>query len=87
MLSLAMVFLLFGSLLPVLQGMHESIQLKKERVFAFETMHEGAIEMQAEHSDHGTRTVDGVAYHWQMGERLCVNYTNYKGAPTALCLD
>jgi hypothetical protein len=87
MLSLVMVFVLFGTLLPALQGMHQTIQLKKERVAAFETMHEGAIEMQSEHSDHGMRTVNGVEFHWQMDEDLCVSYNNYRGTPTAICLD
>ncbi|MDN7240483.1 hypothetical protein QWY14_01715 [Planococcus sp. N028] len=86
MLSLMMVFVLFGTLLPVLHGVHEKLQLKKERVTAYETLHEGALQMQSEKSTYGTRTVNGVAYQWQMDEYLCVRYNNYKGTPTAICL-
>lgn len=82
-----MVFMLFGSLLPVLQGMHEKLQLKKERAAAFETMHEGAIKMQSENAKSGTRTINGIVYHWQLDGRMCVSYNNYKGEPEAICLD
>ncbi|WP_106532649.1 hypothetical protein [Planomicrobium soli] len=87
MLSLTIIFVLFGSLLPVLQGMHEKLQLKKERVAAFETMHEGVIEMQAVQVRSGTRKLNGVDYHWQMDGNICVSYTNYKGKPESECLD
>ncbi|TWT26470.1 hypothetical protein FQV30_10170 [Planomicrobium sp. CPCC 101110] len=87
MLSLAMVFLLFGSLLPVLQGMHEKLQLKRERATAFETMFEGAVQMQSESALRGMRTVNGTVYHWQMERHMCVSYDNYQGEPQVICLE
>ena len=87
MLSLLLVFVLFGTLLPVLHGMHEKLQLKKERVTAFETMHEGALTMQSEHIKQGMRTINGTTYHWKMAGLLCVSYTNYKGEATDICLE
>ncbi|TWT09382.1 hypothetical protein FQV28_05755 [Planomicrobium sp. CPCC 101079] len=87
MLSLAMVFVLFGSLLPVLHGMHEKLQLKRERAAAFETMYEGAIEMQSENAKSGMRTINGTVYHWQMDTHMCASYNTYKGEPEVVCLE
>lgn len=87
MLSLMMVFVLFGTLLPVLQEIHEKLELKKERVAAFDTMHEGALEMQAQQTSAGSRTVNGIVYQWEMEDSLCVSYTTFKGVPTAICLE
>ncbi|RNF41286.1 hypothetical protein [Planococcus salinus] len=87
MLSLFIVMLLFGAVLPVSQQLQESLQLKKERVAAYETMYEGAKEMKASGSAEGERLVDGVVYSWAIGVSVCVEYENYKGAGEILCLD
>lgn len=81
-----MVFVLFGTLLPILQGMHEKLELKKERVTAFDTMHEGAVEMKARHTSAGSRTINGIVYKWEMEDSLCVSYTTFNGVPTTICL-
>ena len=87
MLSLFIVMLLFGTVLPVAQHMQHSIHMKKERLVAYETMHEGAKEMKASGSLQGQRQVDGTMYEWQMAESMCVSYRDYRGAGKTICLD
>ena len=82
-----MLFMLFGTLLPVMQQLQQSIHLKKERMTAFETLHEGAKEMRAFGSAAGERRVNGVVYRWEMAEQLCVHYENYKQAEKTICLE
>lgn len=87
MLSLFLVMLMFGTVLPMAQHLHHSAHVKKERFTAYETMHEGAKEMKAGGSHKGQRQVDGIVYEWEMADTLCVSYLNYKGQVKTLCLD
>ncbi|MGI2326591.1 hypothetical protein [Planococcus sp. YIM B11945] len=86
MVSLLMLFILFGSLLPIMQHMHQSLQLKKERVAAYETLHEAAKEIHSEQVRTGARTVNGVVYTWEKTENLCVAYTDYQNAQRDICI-
>lgn len=87
MLSLLMLFMLFGTLLPVMQHLQQSIHMKKERMLAYETLHEGAKEMQALGNTSGERQINGVLYRWEMAEQLCVRYENYKQVEKSLCIE
>ncbi|AQQ53009.1 hypothetical protein [Planococcus lenghuensis] len=81
MLSLTIVFILFGSLVPLMQGMHTSLQLKKERVAAYETLYEGA----RLGTPGGTRMAEGIRFTWQMTDRLCVYYDNFRNEKETIC--
>lgn len=85
MLSLFMVFLVFGSLLPLIQEMHIRLELKKERHAAYETLHEAAKQIALKDAEAGTRTVNGIIYSWQ-SEGHCVEYSDYRGEEQRLCL-
>lgn len=86
MLSLFMVFLVFGSLLPLAQDMQARLELKKERLAAFETMHEAAKVTAVSNATAGERTVNGIRYVWFAGGR-CVKYTDFRGEDEQLCVD
>ncbi|MFC4711999.1 hypothetical protein [Planococcus dechangensis] len=85
MLSLFMVFLVFGSLLPLIQEMHIRLELKKERHAAYETLHEAAKQIVQSDAKAGTRTVNGIIYSWQ-SEGHCVQYSDYRGEEQRLCV-
>ncbi|WP_100069870.1 hypothetical protein [Planococcus donghaensis] len=87
MVSLLMVFILFGSLLPVMIGIQHSLQVKKERVSAFETLHEAAREISTTGNLQGQRTVNNILYSWEMEEQLCVDYVDYKEQRRRICID
>ncbi|ANU12937.1 hypothetical protein [Planococcus halocryophilus] len=82
-----MVFILFGSLLPVMIGIQQSLQVKKERVSAFETLHEAAREISATGKLQGQRQVNNIFYSWKMEEQLCVEYVDYKEQRRRICIE
>lgn len=86
MLSLFIVFLVFGSLLPLIHEMQARLELKKERLAAYETLHEAAKTIAAEGSSEGSRTVNGILYSWQ-AEGHCVEYADFRGEDQRLCLE
>ncbi|MDN7245752.1 hypothetical protein [Planococcus shenhongbingii] len=87
MLSLFMLFILFGTLLPVMQQLQQSIHLKKERLIAYETLHEGAKEIHSLNILQGERRVNGVTYSWEMKDELCVSYQTYKQTSETICIE
>ncbi|MCP2034940.1 hypothetical protein L1279_001927 [Planomicrobium sp. HSC-17F08] len=87
MVSLLMLFMLFGTLLPVMQQLQQSLHLKKERMIAVETLHEGAKEMRGFKNTSGERRVNGTVYRWEMAEQLCVHYENYQKAEKTICIE
>lgn len=87
MVSLFMVFIIFGSLLPVMLSVQQSLHVKKERVSAYETLHEAAREISSAGSVHGQRTVNGTIYSWEFSDRLCVDYADYQGKQKQLCAE
>lgn len=86
MLSLFMVFLVFGSLLPLVHDMQVKLELKKERLAAYETLHEAAKSIASTGSTEGQRSVNGILYSWQ-AEGHCVDYVNFQGKQVRLCLE
>lgn len=86
MLSLSMFFIVFGTLLPTFQYTQQAMHLKKEKMIAFETMHEGAKQI-ASGTVSGQRTVDGTLYRWEFSGDLCVSYENYRGEHETVCLN
>ncbi|WP_298829311.1 hypothetical protein [uncultured Planococcus sp.] len=87
MVSLFMVFIIFGSLLPIMLNMQRNLEEKKERVSAYETLHEAAREISSTGASNGQRTVNGIVYSWEMAGGLCVDYTDYKGQAERLCAE
>lgn len=87
MLSLLIIFMLFGTLLPLMQKMHGTLDDKQMRVTAYETMHEAAKRIWANGEISGVRTVNGTIYSWKHGEHLCVEYENYRSIPETICIE
>lgn len=87
MLSLLIIFMLFGTLLPLMQKMHGTLNDKEMRLTGYETLHEAAKRIQANGEISGVRTVNGTLYSWTYGEQLCVEYGNYRSLPEIVCLE
>lgn len=87
MVSLFMVFIIFGSLLPAMLSVQQSLEVKKERVSAVETLHEAAREIRSTGATNGQRKVNGIVYSWEMAGELCVDYADYKGQQEQLCVE
>ncbi|HSJ36609.1 MAG TPA: hypothetical protein VK945_00170 [Planococcus sp. (in: firmicutes)] len=85
MLSLMIIFMLFGTLLPLMQKMQQTLDDKQMRTTAYETMHEAAKTIRATGESYGQRTVNGTVYAWEFETSLCVNYENYRSMPVTLC--
>ena len=86
MLSLFMVFLVFGSLLPLVHDMQVRLELKKERLAAYETLHEAAKTIASTGSAEGQRSVNGILYSWQ-ADGHCVEYVDFQGEHVRLCIE
>lgn len=84
-ISLFIAFSIFGTLLPAMQQMHETLELKRERVDAYETLHEAAKEMKRSGAMSGTRRVDMVIHQWEAQPTLCVSYDTYQGERETIC--
>ncbi|WP_203333016.1 hypothetical protein [Planococcus beigongshangi] len=85
MLSLLLITMLFGTLVPVMQKMQGSLDDKQLRLTAYETMHEAAKTVKASGAASGKRTVNSVEFIWEYGGSLCVMYTDHRGNPVTLC--
>ena len=74
-LTLMIVMVIFGTLLPFASGITFKLQMKKMQMYASETALQGAINFQAYGLIEGSRLVDGVAYDWAIeGQSVCVVY-------------
>lgn len=87
MLSLFILFMLFGTLLPTMQQLQQSLHLKRERMIAYETLHEAAKEIGSMDTASGRRLINGVAYSWELSDRLCVEYVSYNEKEKTICID
>lgn len=85
MLSLLIIFMLFGTLLPLVQKMQQTLYDKSLRLTAFETMYEAAKEIRATGADSGERTVNKVVFSWEYDSQLCVSYKTYRLLPETVC--
>ncbi|WP_088006358.1 hypothetical protein [Indiicoccus explosivorum] len=79
-----MVMLLSGSLLPLHQQIQSSVEMKKERLEAAETLYEAASMLRFGVT-WGERMSGGVTYRWKYDGSLCVEYQSYSGKQVAVC--
>lgn len=87
MLSLLIIFMLFGTLIPLMQKMQGTLDDKQMRVTAYETLHEAAKRIRVNGETSGIRTVNGTIYSWKHGNELCVEYENYRSLPETICVE
>lgn len=85
MLSLMIIFMLFGTLLPLMQKMQQTLDDKQLRATAYETMHEAAKTIRATGASSGQRTVNHTVFAWEFEDGLCVSYKNYRLQPVTVC--
>jgi len=74
-LTLTIVIVIFGTLLPFSATVTSKLQIKKAHMYAAETAHQGAIYFKAFGLMEGVRKADGVDYDWTIdGQSVCVSY-------------
>ncbi|MBE1553761.1 hypothetical protein [Sporosarcina limicola] len=74
-LTLTVVLLIFGTLLPLASTMTLKLQLKKSEMHATEAALQGAILYSAYGLVGGIRHVNGMDYDWTVeGNSICVTY-------------
>lgn len=78
-LSVAIMMLLCGTLIPVSYTMKTNLYHKKLEVFATETAYEGLKIYHVKQIHEGTKVIEGVVYHWTFdGQQVCVTFENTK---------
>lgn len=82
-----MLFMIFGTLLPMLNHLQQSLHAKKERLSAIETLHEAALEIKSYGSRDGVRVAGNILFRWEMAEQLCVYYEDYRDVQKLECLE
>lgn len=87
MLSLLIIFMLFGTLMPIMQKMHQTLDDKQLRAIAYETMHDAAKIIRASGEISGMRTVNGTVFTWAYNGGMCVEYKNYRSIEEIVCLE
>lgn len=85
MLSLLIVMMIFGTLVPTMLKMQQTLDDKQLRVSAFETLHEAAKIMKATGATSGERSVNAVLFQWEYSGQLCVAYNNYRSSQETVC--
>lgn len=74
-LTLTIVIVIFGTLLPFATTVTSKLQIKKAQMYAAETALQGAIYFSSYGLREGVRQVEGVDYEWVInGQSVCVSY-------------
>ncbi|WP_318615009.1 hypothetical protein [Sporosarcina sp. YIM B06819] len=74
-LTLAVVMVIFGTLLPLASTMTTKLQMKKLQMYAAETALQGAIYFKAYGWLEGNRQENGIDFDWTIeGQAVCVRY-------------
>ena len=74
-LTLTIVIVIFGTLLPFSTFATSKLQLKKAAMYASETAFQGAIYFKAYGLLEGVRRIEEIDYKWSInGQVVCVSY-------------
>lgn len=75
MLSLVIILVIFGSLLPLATTLTSSVTGKKQAMIAAETSYQAAIHFKSSGRTAGRRTHEELAYDWTVSNgQICVVY-------------
>lgn len=79
MLTLVIVMLITGSLIPLHSQLNRTLYNQKLELHASEVAHQGAVQVAKGQSLQGALTVEGVLYSWQFADNsICVAFQNAK---------
>ena len=82
-LTLTVVIVIFGTLLPFGARMSANFHEKKRGMYAMEAAYKGAILYQAIGQTTGILRIDDVSYEWEVSEgTVCVSYPVIDGTET-----
>lgn len=74
-LSLVIITIIFGTLLPLYSHMSVRLEMKKMSMHAAESAYHGAIHYQSYGMMSGTNRIEKVVYQWSVNhEGICVTY-------------
>ena len=74
-LTLTIIVIVFGTLLPLATKMTSTLHYKKISMYAVETMYHGAILYKSNGKAKGKREIEGVHFDWIITDQLiCVSY-------------
>ncbi|MDV6377894.1 hypothetical protein ORD22_06410 [Sporosarcina sp. GW1-11] len=80
MLSLAIIMIIFSSLLPMAMKLTTSVVAKKHMMIAAQTSYQAAIHYRASGQMAGVRTHEELEYQWTVNnEEICVIYEDLRG--------
>lgn len=79
MLSLFIVMIIFGSLLPMSSKLTASLHTKKQSALAVETGYQAAIHYRTSGQLTGSRVHEGLTYDWVVSpDSICVTYRSVR---------
>lgn len=87
MLTLSVVVVIFGTLLPLATKVTSKLYERKLAMHAAETAYYGSILYRSYQLTEGTREIDGKYFDWVIeGQAICVVYEQ-SGEETAKCIN
>lgn len=88
MLTIAVLFMVSGGLIPFFIDMRIQLEDKKRSMHAAETAYQAAFEYNQYFTTSGEVEKDGVTYSWVREEgRLCVTYHTHNLLVESLCVE
>lgn len=86
-LTIAVLSVIFSTLLPVATKIMLQVQQKKQSMHASQTLYYGTIAYHSYEQTAGNRKIDGENYYWSIqGNGICVSY-DVKQKEFSKCID
>jgi len=75
LLTVAIIMLIAGSLVPLHSKLNQSLYQKKTELHASEVAYQGALQVARGDSINGSIEIEGIMYNWQYeNARICVSF-------------
>lgn len=88
MLTIAILFMITGVLIPLMVGIRGQLEDKKRSMHAAETAYHSVFEARYSKVEDGERRIDGVVYHWKReGRRICIEYFSHNSSSKRICVE
>lgn len=80
LLSISILFVITGSLIPLSYNMKSTLYNKKLELYASETAYEAAKMIHNGYKSNGVKVIDNVEFNWFYdGRQICIEFTNLNG--------
>lgn len=75
LLTVVIIMMLTGSLIPLSSKLHETLQVKKIELHVSQVAYSAAKQIVDLGRNAGSEIIDKINYHWMFdGQKLCVNF-------------